>query len=196
MVNSLTNPLLGGFLAAGILAAIMSSLDSQILCVGTMFASDLVGGTSAGKRLSEAQQIWIARIFVVIVMAATWGISLVLIENRSVFGLAVWCFTGFAGLFPLVFAALYWKKLTAAGALSAILTMATSWGFLFYKSGFGAVQNYSCKLNVFGNNIEIEPVAIVFAATSISMVLTSLITRAPDARRMARFFPAKPAINR
>ena len=42
MVKTLTDPLLGGLLTAGILAAIMSSLDSQFLCIGTMFTNDIV----------------------------------------------------------------------------------------------------------------------------------------------------------
>ena len=38
----LDNPLLTGLLTAGILAAIMSSLDSQFVCLGTMFTQDIV----------------------------------------------------------------------------------------------------------------------------------------------------------
>ena len=196
LVQTRLSPLVAGLLTAGILAAIMSSLDSQILCVGTMFAGDVIGGTAAGKRLSDQQQMWVARIFVVVVMAATWVISIALIENTSVFGLAIWCFTGFSGLFPLVFAALYWRRLTAAGALSAVLTMAASWGFLFYKSGWGAIQDYSCRVTPFGFQVDIEPVAVVFVATTLSMVLTSLLTKAPDSRRLERFFPAKVAVSR
>jgi len=42
MVNRFIGPVTGGFLSAGILAAIMSSLDSQFLCIGSMFTNDLV----------------------------------------------------------------------------------------------------------------------------------------------------------
>ena len=42
MVSKLSGKILGGFLLAGVLAAIMSSLDSQFLCIGTMFTKDLV----------------------------------------------------------------------------------------------------------------------------------------------------------
>ena len=41
MVKKLTHPVLGGFLTAGILAAIMSSLDSQFLCIGSIFTHDI-----------------------------------------------------------------------------------------------------------------------------------------------------------
>ncbi|MFQ5413484.1 MAG: sodium:solute symporter family protein, partial [Phycisphaerae bacterium] len=43
MLKKLTSPVLGGLLTAGILAAIMSSLDSQFLCIGSIFTNDIVG---------------------------------------------------------------------------------------------------------------------------------------------------------
>ena len=42
MVNLIANPWLLGLLMAGVLAAIMSSLDSQFACLGTMFTNDIV----------------------------------------------------------------------------------------------------------------------------------------------------------
>ncbi len=42
LVKTHAGPMLGGLLTAGILAAIMSSLDSQFLCIGTMFTDDVV----------------------------------------------------------------------------------------------------------------------------------------------------------
>ncbi len=191
LVQSELSPIIAGLLTAGILAAIMSSLDSQVLCVGTMFATDLVGATGAGRRLSDGTQIWVARIFVVVVMAATWGLSMALMGNRSVFALGVWCFSGFAALFPLVFAALYWRRLTAAGAVSAVLTMAGSWIFLFRESGWGANSGYTVKLQLPTVQLSLDPVVVIFVATAFSMVATSLMTRAPAADHLARFFPEK-----
>jgi len=64
MVNRFIGPVTGGFLSAGILAAIMSSLDSQFLCIGSMFTNDLVGGLRKEK-LSDRSEIWLARGFIV-----------------------------------------------------------------------------------------------------------------------------------
>ena len=52
LVKTQTGPILGGFLAAGILAAIMSSLDSQFLCIGTIFTNDIVTHV-AGKEIQR-----------------------------------------------------------------------------------------------------------------------------------------------
>ena len=48
-------------------------------------------------------------------------------KPRGVFTLGVWCFSGFASLFPLVFAAVYWKRATKAGAYACVLAAAGTW---------------------------------------------------------------------
>ena len=95
---------LGGLLAAGILAAIMSSLDSQFLCIGSIFTNDVVTHYAGEDRFTDKQRVWIARGFVILIVAVTYVLSLQ--GYRSVFAMAVWCFTGFAALFPIIFAAL------------------------------------------------------------------------------------------
>ena len=71
MVKVLTDPLLGGFVSIGILAAIMSSLDSQFLCMGSIFSNDIVGHYLGADKMSDKQQVMIARIFVVLIVAVT-----------------------------------------------------------------------------------------------------------------------------
>ena len=110
IVKALTTPVLAGFLTAGILAAIMSSLDSQFLCVGTMFTTDIVTHYAGKDKYSDKQIVVIARIFIVAIVALTYAFSL--FEPRRVFTLGVWCFSGFSSLFPLIFASLYWKRMT------------------------------------------------------------------------------------
>ena len=116
LVKAKVGAVIGGFLAAGILAAIMSSLDSQFLCVGTIFSQDIAGRYFGANRLSDAKQVWVSRGFIILIVAITYVLSLQ--GYRSVFGMAVWSFSGFAALFPLVFAALYWRRLTTAGAIA------------------------------------------------------------------------------
>ncbi len=110
LVKTQAGPVLGGFLTAGILAAIMSSLDSQFLCLGTMFSTDIVGHYLGKDRFNDKQQVMIARTFIILIVAVTYGLSL--FKPPSVFALGVWCFSGFSALFPLVVAALYWQRLT------------------------------------------------------------------------------------
>ena len=131
MVKTMADPVLGGFLAAGILAAIMSSLDSQFLCIGTMFTTDIVNHYSPGK-YSDSQQVWIARMFIIGIVLVTYILSLMSIS--SVFALGVWCFSGFSALFPLVFASIYWKRLTPAGGYACVIAAAATW-ILFFVLG-------------------------------------------------------------
>ena len=56
MLNLLVgDPMLTGLLTAGVLAAIMSSLDSQFLCLGTIFTNDIVVFRAGENKLSDSQ---------------------------------------------------------------------------------------------------------------------------------------------
>jgi SSS family solute:Na+ symporter len=180
MVEKLTTPLLGGLLGAGILAAIMSSLDSQFLCLGTMFTNDVVIHYLGEHRFDDRRRIWIARAFIVAIVAVTYLLSLA--EPRQVFPLGVWCFSGFTGLFPLVFASLYWRRATKAGAFASVLLTAVVWLWLFHQSGYGADPNYKF--------LGMLPVAIVFGCSVVTLAGVSLFTPAPSEKTLRKFFAA------
>ena len=184
MVNLKIGAFMGGLLSAGILAAIMSSLDSQFLCIGSIFTNDIVLHYLDESKISEKRQVWIARLFVILIVGITYVLSLQ--GYRSVFTMAVWCFSGFAGLFPIVFAALYWKRLTAAGALSGTLAMVGSWLYLFQQSGYGA--NTEFALSPFGNRYPIMPVVAIILCSTLAMIATSLITPPPSQKTLDKFF--------
>ena len=179
---------MGGLLAAGILAAIMSSLDSQFLCIGSIFANDIVIHYFGKDRFSDRSQVWLARSFVILIVAVTYGLSL-LDQSKSVFTMAIWCFSGFAALFPIVFAALYWRRLTAAGALSGILAMFGSWIYLFWDSNWGSDTEYA--LYLFGNDMPIMPVVAIFFCSTLAMVTTTFLTKPPSDETLAKFFETK-----
>jgi SSS family solute:Na+ symporter len=61
MVGKLATPIIGGLVTAGIMAAIMSSLDSQFVAVGTMFTKDIVVHFFGIDRFSEKQKVLLAR---------------------------------------------------------------------------------------------------------------------------------------
>ncbi|HIA62260.1 MAG TPA: sodium:solute symporter family protein [Planctomycetes bacterium] len=180
-VKALTGPLMAGLLTAGILAAIMSSLDSQFLCVGTMFTTDIVSHYAGKNRFTDKQLITIARVFIVLIVALTYLFSL--FEPRRVFTLGVWCFSGFSSLFPLILASLYWKRLTKLGAYAAILAAAGSWIYMFADANYAANANYT----VFG----VMPVATMITLTTIAMIVVSLITPPPSKETLEKFFPAE-----
>lgn len=185
MVKALTTPVVGGLLAAGILAAIMSSLDSQFLCLSNIFTNDIVLHHSR-RTFSDRQVVIMGRVFVVLVVVVTYLLSLS--EPRSVFTLGIWCFSGFGALFPVIVTAVYWRRLTKAGAYAGILCTAAAWLAMFWKSGFGSNRHY--MITWLGDERAIMPVAVLFLICLFVTVGVSLITRPPDDARLRKFFPA------
>ena len=181
MVGKLSTPIIGGLVGAGVLAAIMSSLDSQFVSVGTMFTRDIVGHSFGKGRFSDNQMVWLARGFITSIVIITFLFTLA--EPRSVFTLGVWCFSGYASLFPLVFAAIYWKRVTKAGAYAAVIATAICWFLLFRESGYGANGSY-----LFAGMM---PVAIMFLTCAATLVIVSLFTKAPSEETLQKFFPTK-----
>ena len=171
---------LAGLLAAGVFAAIMSSLDSQTLSTGTMFTTDIVRHYGFHDRLSERQQVLFGRLFVMALLTTVLLLSLV--TSRSIFSLGVWSLSGFAALFPIIVGALYWRRSTGSGALAAILTVAVLWVVFLIRS-LGVSGEYT----VAGSGL--MPVAVMFAGACLSFVLVSLVTRPPDDGVVAEFFP-------
>lgn len=179
MVARFTTPIMSGILTAGVLAAIMSSLDSQFLSLATMFANDVV--LERDPDATDARQVALGRAFVVLVVAVTYGLSL--FESRSVFALGVWCFSGFSGLVPLVVASLYWRRTTTAGAIAAVLAAASVWTVLFAWDMLGGTPGE--EFLVAG----VMPVTFVFLASTVAVVGVSLVTKPLDDEVLARFFP-------
>ena len=83
LVKFHTTALVGGLLTAGILAAVMSSLDSQFLCLGSMFTNDIVDHYAGKGRISDRTQMWLARGFVVAVVVTVYFLSLIHISEPT-----------------------------------------------------------------------------------------------------------------
>lgn len=173
------DPIIVGLVTAGILAAIMSSLDSQFLCLGTMFTNDVMLHGS-NKVRSDKQILFMARAFIIGIVTLTYILSLVLYK-QNVFDLAIWCFSGFAALTPLVIAALYWRRATKAGAYASVIATTVTWMIFFTMSGFGG------EFTVFGG---VMPAAICWLAGAVAMIVVSLATKPPSEEHVAKFFPS------
>ncbi|MEN1679019.1 MAG: sodium:solute symporter family protein [Planctomycetota bacterium] len=196
LVKRLAGPVLGGFLTAGILAAIMSSLDSQFLCLGTMFTNDIVKRHFL-PNATDRQQIALARGFIIGIVIVTYLLSL--LKPASVFALGVWCFSGFSSLFPLVLAALYWRGLTKFGAYASVLAAIGTWGYFFadavgrsIKAGNpGPIRTYTLDIPWGEGTVELMPVTAMVAASAVALVVVSLATPKPSDETLAKFFPVK-----
>lgn len=178
MVRRYSTDVLAGLIGAGVLAAIMSSMDSQFLCIGSLFTNDIVAHHIRHDRLSERQRVLFGRGFVVGVVAVSFLIGL--FNPQSVFVLGVWCFSGFASLFPLVFAALYWKRSNKYGAMASVLTVGVLWLWFLPR----VLTEGEFLL------FEMMPVTFMFAASLVVMVVVTLLTPAPERALVEKFFPA------
>ena len=178
-------PVLTGLLTAGILAAIMSSLDSQFMCLGTMFTNDIVVPMRGSRPLTDRQKLWTGRIFVLVIVTITYFISLN--STPHIFDLAVWCFSGFAALFPIVLASIYWRRTTAFAVMLAIGITTIAWWILFAQSGYGG--EYLLFQSWFGHEDGIMPVAVLTVLCGVIVVLGSLVSPPPAQATVNKFFP-------
>lgn len=120
----LFSPLIAGFLLAAILAAIMSTISSQLLVTSSSLTEDLYK-TFLHKDASDAQQILFGRTSVAIV--ALVAIFLAYDRDSSILSLVSNAWAGFGAAFgPVIIASLYWKKMTRNGALLGMITGAST----------------------------------------------------------------------
>jgi len=120
----LFNPLIAGFLLAAILAAIMSTISSQLLVTSSSLTEDFYK-TFLHKDASDKQQVMVGRISVILV--ALVAIYLAHDRNSSILTLVSNAWAGFGAAFgPVIIGSLYWKKMTRNGALAGMITGAAT----------------------------------------------------------------------
>lgn len=120
----LFSPLIAGFLLAAILAAIMSTISSQLLVTSSSLTEDFYK-TFLHQDASDKQQVLVGRISVAIV--AMLAIYLAYDRNSTILTLVSNAWAGFGAAFgPVVIGCLYWKKMTRNGALAGMITGAAT----------------------------------------------------------------------
>ncbi|MDX2370313.1 MAG: sodium/proline symporter PutP [Colwellia sp.] len=120
----LFSPLVAGFLLAAILAAIMSTISSQLLVTSSSLTEDLYK-TFLHKDANDKQQVLVGRISVAIV--ALVAIYLAYDRDSSILSLVSNAWAGFGAAFgPVIIGSLYWKKMTRNGALAGMITGAAT----------------------------------------------------------------------
>jgi sodium/proline symporter len=115
----LFHPLIAGFLLAAILAAIMSTISSQLLVTSSSLVSDLYGLYKQGQ-VNEQHLVLASRLAVLGVAVA--AVVLALGDNQSILALVSNAWAGFGAAFgPLILLSLYWPKLSRDGAIAGML---------------------------------------------------------------------------
>ena len=120
LATLLFHPVVAGVCLAGILAAVMSTADSQLLVASSAVAEDVWRGRlrpAAGDR----ELLWVGRISVVAI--ALVAMALAADPDSMVLDLVAYAWAGFGAAFgPAILLSLYWARMTGAGALAGIVT--------------------------------------------------------------------------
>lgn len=124
IVQLLFHPVPAGICLAAILAAIMSTADSQLLVASTAFTEDLYQALFE-REVSQTRLIAIGRIMVVCI--ALLACLMALHQEETVLGMVAYAWAGFGAAFgPVLLLCLFWKKLTLRGAIGGIIIGATT----------------------------------------------------------------------
>lgn len=116
----LFSPLVSGFLLAAILAAIMSTISSQLLVTSSSLTSDFYQAF-LNRDATEKTLVLVGRISVLIV--ALLAIGLAYDRNSTILNLVSNAWAGFGAAFgPVILASLYWKDMTKNAALAGMIS--------------------------------------------------------------------------
>ncbi|WP_066646690.1 sodium/proline symporter PutP [Christensenella timonensis] len=119
LAGQLFVPVIAGILLSAILAAVMSTADSQLLVASSAITADIYGKL-AKKKPSEKKLMWIGRIGVIAI--AVLAAFLARDPNTSIMSVVSFAWAGFGSAFgPIVLLALFWKRTTKNGALAGMV---------------------------------------------------------------------------
>lgn len=114
-------PFLSGLCLSAILAASMSTADSQLLVASSAVACDIYKPIIK-KNASEKEVLWAGRIVIVIICIIAFVIASVPALG-NIMSLVSYAWAGFGGAFgPVIVLSLFWKKLTYWGAVAGMIT--------------------------------------------------------------------------
>ncbi|NIP73333.1 MAG: sodium/proline symporter PutP [Gammaproteobacteria bacterium] len=169
LVGALFHPVVAGVLLAAILAAIMSTADSQLLVSSSALAEDFYKALwrpAAGP--GELVMVGRAAVLVIALLA----FALAMDPDSKVLELVAYAWAGFGASFgPTLILALYWPRMTRAGALAGIL-----------GGGITVVVWRQLQDGVF----ELYELVPGFLVSAVAVIAVSLIDRPPSAAVRAR----------
>ncbi len=179
----LFHPLIAGFLLAAILAAIMSTISSQLLVSSSSLTEDFYK-IFLRKDASDTELVLVGRISVALVSLC--AIYLAYDRDSTILSLVSNAWAGFGAAFgPLVLLSLFWKRMNFAGALSGMVVGAAT--VLFWIYGPVTVDGQPLSALIY----EIVP---GFIAATIAIVAVSLATSEPSTEITDKFEEMQTAL--
>ena len=162
---------ISGLVAAGGMAAAMSTADGLVLAIANALSHDLYYKIIDPKA-ETAKRLIVARVLLVVIGFA--GATIAALEIQGILGSVIWAFDfAMSGLFfPLVLG-VWWKRANAQGAVAGMLLgLASGTAYLIWVrtggAGFWGVTQLT--FGIVGSLVSL-----------VSMVVVSLMTKAPDA---------------
>ncbi len=170
LVNAMFHPVVAGILLAAILAAIMSTADSQLLVSSSALAEDFYKQVFK-KDASSEEVVMVGRIAVIAISIV--ALVLAMTPDSSVLGLVSYAWAGFGAAFgPAMVLSLYWSRMNRNGALAGIIVGGVT--IVVWKQLTGGIFDM----------YEIVP-GIVFS--TLAIVGVSLATEEPDETVKAQY---------
>lgn len=162
------HPLLAGLLMSAIIAASMSTADSQLLVASSSFTSDIYKPLIR-KGAKDTEVMWIGRAVVVIVAVIAFFIASSKGSGaQAIMNLVENAWAGFGSAFgPVVILSLFWKRFNYQGALAGVIT--------------GAVVDVVWLFSGLSASTGIYELIPGFLACLAVSIVVALITKAPDA---------------
>ena len=162
--------IVAGIILAGILAATMSTADSQLLAAASSVSQD-IAVEFLGIKLTEKKSLLVARLTVIgialIALVLAWN------PNSSVFRVVSFAWAGFGAAFgPVMLLSLFWKRSNRAGAMAGMIT------------GGAMVFIWKYCLAPLGGVFAIYELLPAFIAALAADVIVSLVTPAPEAESL------------
>lgn len=172
----LFHPFVTGFLLAALLAAVMSTISSQLLVTSSALTQDFYK-TFFNKTASDSHLVFIGRLSVL--MVAIVAVVIALDRSSSILSLVSNAWAGFGAAFgPVVLCSLYWSRMTRQGALAGMTVGAAT--VLFWIYAPVSIGDKSL------NDLLYAMVPGVVMAT-IAIVVGSLASEKPAAYLVAQF---------
>lgn len=161
MTQILFHPLVAGFVLAAVLAAIMSTVSSQLVVCSSALVEDLAN-MILKRDISPRNQVWLGRLGVLVVALIAGALAWT--QNDTILALVAFAWAGFGAAFgPAVLLSLFWRRYTAAGALAGMIA--------------GAIVVFTWQYTPWSSLYEIIP---GFIANLVIGITVSLVTPAPD----------------
>lgn len=168
---------IGGIFLCGILAAIMSTADSQLLVTASAVSQDIYKGIIK-KDAKDQTVLIVSRITVAVVAILAFLIAWD--PNSSIMGLVSNAWAGLGSAFgPIVLMSLFWRRANLQGAIAGIVSGGATvliWDYLPIIGG-----------STLGNVTGIYSLLIGFCVSLILIVAVSLCTKAPSEEMMREF---------